>query len=403
MTPYSIYIHIPFCQKRCHYCDFNTYAGRESLIPEYMRAVQKEIQTLAPKLLELQSVHTLYFGGGTPSLLPIKEINETLEQIQQAFNLESDAEISMEANPGTITPAYLLNLHNTGINRLSLGVQSAQPGELRLLGRQHTYQDVIQALKWSRQAGFENLNLDLIFGLPGQTLAQWQSTLTQALDLDPEHFSLYALTIEPGTPMFDWASRGLISTPDPDLAADMYDLACETLDTAGYIQYEISNFAKRHSRFPIPNSPLVNPRFACRHNLQYWRNLPYLGIGAGAHGFAGGIRTSNVLTPDAYIQRMSGSVNLAELTFPQTLATLEALPIDLETEMRETMMMGLRLTREGVSDAKFQERFNTSIKSVFAQEVKKLLDWDLLEWAGDVLRLTPRGRLLGNQVFMQFV
>jgi oxygen-independent coproporphyrinogen-3 oxidase len=403
MTPYSIYIHIPFCLKRCYYCDFNTYAGLDSLIPEYVWALQQEIQILASKQDERLPVHTLFFGGGTPSLLPIGAVHEILGTLQKIFDFESAAEISLEANPGTLSPSSLSYLYAAGVNRLSLGIQSAQPRELRLLGRQHTYQDASQALKWARQAGFDNLNLDLIFGLPEQTLAHWQSTLTQALDLDPEHFSLYALTIEPGTPMFDWASRGLISTPDPDLAADMYDWACEALESAGYIQYEISNFAKHDAQFTIHNSSFTNPHFACLHNLQYWRNLPYLGIGAGAHGYDKGVRTSNVLTPESYIQRMSGIEATDELPFPHSLATLDALPIDLATEMAETMMMGLRLTREGVSDAQFQERFATSIKIVFAEEVYKLANWGLLEWIGDVLRLTPKGRLLGNQVFMEFV
>jgi len=328
-----------------------------------------------------------------PSLLPPDALEDILHALREGFQWTTSIEISMEANPGTLSLDYLRAIRSLGINRLSLGMQSAHPRELLFLERQHDYMDVVAAVKWARQAGFDNLSLDLIFGLPEQTLDLWEGSLQLALRLAPEHFSLYALTLEHGTPLGHWADRGLVPQPDPDLAADMYERAAELLTASGYEQYEISNWATR--------SQASGETMVCRHNVQYWRNQPYLGLGAGAHGFAGGYRTVNVLSPRAYIQRLSSG--LGSGAFPRTPATTEARPIDSQTAMRETMMMGLRLTQEGVSAEAFQERFGVSLEDVFAPEIARLVQVGLLEWAGDALRLTTRGRLLGNQVFMAFV
>ena len=439
MIPYSLYLHIPFCQQRCNYCDFNTYAGQETLIPTYMRALEREIRYLATGVGETIAVHTIYFGGGTPSLLPPEEISRILQVLSAAFALDPATEITLEANPGTLSPGYLRDLRSLGVNRLSVGMQSSCPAELALLGRRHTYRDVVEAVNWARKAGFDNLSLDLIFGFPAQTLEHWDTSLTLALGLAPDHFSLYALTLEAGTPMQRRVARGLLPEPDSDLSAEMYELACDKLAQAGYIQYEISNWAKpsrvdhRASNIKQPSSflglqsPISNLQFACLHNLQYWRNLPYLGFGAGAHGFANGIRTANVLAPAEYIHclsphhsprspgaqptmaaiRHSPSTAIRHsplaIDFPCTPATKTTLPIDQEAEMGETMMMGLRLTQEGVSRTAFQTRFNCTLEDVFGQEIGELVEWELLEWVGDTLRLTPKGRLLGNQVFMRFV
>jgi oxygen-independent coproporphyrinogen-3 oxidase len=319
--------------------------------------------------------------------------------------LSPHAEITLEANPGTLSACYLEGLREVGINRLSLGMQSAHPEELRLLERGHDYSDVIQGVTWARQAGFENINLDLIFGLPEQSLESWQRSLELALGLHPEHLALYALTIEHGTPFGYWARRGLLSTPDPDLAAEMYEWASERLTQGGYVQYEISNWARNDGL--AMSDETANPSLACRHNLQYWRNLPYLGLGAGAHGYASGVRTANVLAPNAYIQRMSAhAVSSPERPFPRTPATQQAQMIAPEIEIGETMMMSLRLTRQGVSKSAFQQRFGRSLEDTFHNQIRRLMASDLLEWAGgdrEILRLTPQGRLLGNQVFMEFV
>ncbi len=395
MNPlYSVYLHIPFCRHRCAYCDFNTYAGLEALIPEYGRALRREIELLAETAGERLAVHTLFFGGGTPSLLPAEELAGILGTLGKAFDLQPGLEATLEANPGTLSLPYLQDLRSLGINRLSLGMQSASPEELRLLERQHSPGDVLQAVRWARQAGFEHLNLDLIFGLPYQTLSGWEHTLDLALVMRPEHFSLYALTLEHGTPMQNWVRRGLIQDPDADLAADMYEVASERLAQAGYVQYEISNWARLGT---------LGEFLACRHNLQYWRNLPYLGFGAGAHGYAGGMRTANVPAPAAYIQRcMKGDPQ----PFPRTPATLDATPVDRENEIAETMMMGLRLVQEGVSNAGFTQRFGIRLEQLFAKQIGELTRKGLLEWGNegqDMLRLTSKGRLLGNQVFVEFV
>jgi len=414
MTPYSLYLHIPFCQQRCSYCDFNTYAGLETLIPEYIHALEREIQCLAVGVDEAIPVHTIYFGGGTPSILPPEEISRILQVLDTVFSLDPATEITLEANPGNLSLEYLRDICNLGVNRLSVGMQSSRPAELALLSRRHEYRDVVKAVKWARQAGFDNLSLDLIFGLPAQTLDHWDTSLTMSLDLAPEHFSLYALTLEAGTPMQRRVARGLLPEPEPDLAAEMYELACVKLEKAGFLQYEISNWARANSESRIRNgklgmtsseSPFAirHSLLASRHNLQYWRNLPYLGFGAGAHGFANGIRTANVLAPAEYIHRLAPRSPLPAPRFPRTPATQTTIPIDRDTEMGETMMMGLRLTQEGVSRTAFQARFKCPLEDVFGEVISELVDWELLEWMGDTLRLTPKGRLLGNQVFMRFV
>ncbi len=390
----SVYLHIPFCIHRCAYCDFNTYAGLDNLIPSYVDALCQEIELSAESAGKRLPVHTIFFGGGTPSLLPVKQVERILCALERHFDLQPGLETTLEANPGTVNLPYWRDLRSLGVNRLSLGMQSANNEQLRLLERQHGLLDVLQAVDWAHKAGFDNLNLDMIFGIPYQTIDMWQTTLDRALALRPDHLSLYALTLEHGTPMQNWVRRGLLPQPDDDLAADMYEAASLRLAEAGFDQYEISNWARQGKG---------GRNYSCRHNLQYWRNLPYLGFGAGAHGSAGGVRTANVLSPAAYIKRcMEGSPQ----TFPRTPATVDFNPVDRQAEIGETMMMGLRLTREGVANSRFEARFGVSLMALFQKQIERLEKLGLLEWAvedGDILRLTPRGRLLGNQVFMEFI
>jgi oxygen-independent coproporphyrinogen-3 oxidase len=371
-------------------------------------------------------VHTVYFGGGTPSLLSPQQLECILSTAADCFDLTPPLEITLEANPGTLTLPHLCQMRSLGVNRLSLGMQSALPDELRLLERQHSYLEVIEAVRWARRAGFERINLDLIYGLPHQTLDDWRHDLEWALRLHPEHLSLYALTLEHGTPLSKWVERGLVAAPEADLAADMYEWAEERLAQAGFESYEISNWARRDA-----NGTLL----ACRHNLQYWRNLPYLGFGAGAHGYACNIRTANVRSPRAYIRRcLTGEAQ----AFPLTPATVQSRRIRRQEEMAETMMMGLRLTQEGIPATLFEMRFGSTLEQVYGETIDELVRLGLLEWAEVAplshpylslgqetpypsgttqgsqviahpfapvrcLRLTRRGRLLGNQVFMRFV
>jgi oxygen-independent coproporphyrinogen III oxidase len=392
METYSLYIHIPFCRSRCGYCDFNTYAGMEQYIDAYVEALCKEIEKVSKSTSATIPVHTIYFGGGTPSLIPEFQLSKILDLIHKNFQLSDDLEASLEANPGTVNLPYLKDLRSMGFNRISLGMQSAIPEELRLLERRHNTIDVISAVKWARQAGFTNINLDLIFGLPNQSMRAWQHSVDFALQINPEHLSLYALTVEPGTPLHRWVNCGLVDGPDADLAADMYEWASDRLDGAGYGQYEISNWAKRREHGLI----------SCRHNLQYWRNQPYLGFGAGAHGYASKLRVANISPIVEYIKRC-----LTEETteFPRSPATLTEEFIDQKNEIAETMMMGLRLTSEGVSAEKFEKRFGKTLMDIYPKEIDELVGWGLLEWVGasEAIRITSKGRILGNQVFIRFI
>jgi oxygen-independent coproporphyrinogen-3 oxidase len=398
MVSTSLYIHIPFCIHRCGYCDFNTYAGLQYMIQDYCEAVCRELVFLSSSATGQVPVKTIYFGGGTPSLLAPQDIEKILTSIQKGFVVDGGVEISLEANPGTVNKVQLKDFHDLGIGRLSLGMQSAIPGELQLLERQHSFEDVIRAVEWARESGVDNLNLDLIFGLPYQDLASWLTSVEAALSLNPEHLSLYALTIEHGTPLQHQVEQGILPQPDQDLAADMYEAAQEKLGTAGYYQYEISNWARNDHEGLLK---------ACQHNLQYWRNLPYIGVGAGAHGFIDHHRTVNVSTPGAYIHRLSSSNNDGgNLAFPGTPATVQKTYIDQEIEIGETMMMGLRLVDEGISRQAFFQRFAIDLKNHFKTEIEKFTSLGLLEWGGennDRLRLTPKGYLLGNQVFVEFI
>jgi oxygen-independent coproporphyrinogen III oxidase len=393
MDLYSLYLHVPFCRHRCSYCDFNTFAGQNRWIPLYVEALCNEIRQVSAAAPERIPVHTVFFGGGTPSLLEIAHYSAIFSTLREAFDFQPEVEITIEANPGTVSAQYLSELRQVGVNRLSFGMQSAHPDDLRLLERQHDFFDVVKAVGWARQAGFTNLSLDLIFGLPGQSLDRWRDTLERALGMMPEHLSLYSLTIEHGTPLQRRWGRGMVPLVDDDLAAEMYEHAMDRLEAAGFLQYEISNWARR----------AADGIYSCRHNLQYWRNQPYLGFGAGAHGYAGGARTMNVGGIKPFIDRcqVSGRAN-----FPAGPAVRRTIPVDRWAEMQETMMVGLRLTQEGVSSNSFQQRFTQSLQDCFGPQIKDMQKVGLLEWTDENdshLRLTRRGRLLGNQVFMQFV
>ncbi len=423
----SIYIHIPFCKHRCAYCDFNTYAGQEDSIPAYIDALIREIDFVAnqrikesaiqlpdystSQLSNYSTIHTVFFGGGTPSLLSAPQFDSILRALRSAFTFTADAEISIEANPGTISPEKLIAIRAAGINRISFGVQSANTEELRMLERIHDFFTVIEAASTARKAGFDNLNLDLIYGLPEQTLASWQTTLQRIVDLHPEHISAYALTLEHGTPFGRWSSKGLLPLPDPDLAAEMYEYAEEFLESKGYVHYEISNWAKNVERSTLN----VQRSYECRHNLQYWHSLPYLAFGAGAHGYANGYRYSNALRIKTYIERLSPPSASGLLPFPLSPATVNQHKQTLKDDMSEYMLNNLRLTNVGAAESDFRLRFGSRLLDVYPKEIEELVKNGLLEYAktseapknGETsevcLRLTKRGRLLGNQVFMQFL
>lgn len=378
----SLYLHIPFCHTRCHYCDFNTYAGILPLREPYVRALLREI-ALAGEMARLpdgspRRSRTIFFGGGTPSLLTVEQITRLLDACRQSFALDSDAEISLEANPGTLSQEQLQGLRAAGVNRLSMGAQSFDAGLLHTLGRIHSPQEITQAVLFAREAGFASINLDFMFGLPDQTMRQWQETLDEALALHPEHLSLYSLIIEEGTPFHTWAHEGRITPGDEDLCADMYEYAEARLKAEGYVNYEISNWSL--------------PGHQCRHNLTYWWNLPYIGMGAGAHSFFAGKRFSDILDPQEYIRQLkAGHLPVAET---EDITRLQ--------EMTETSFMGLR-TAMGLHLPTFAERFAEPFDQFVGDRLRTVEEAGLLERAGDWLRLSEHGRLLGNEVFFRLL
>ena len=384
MDSLSLYLHIPFCRHRCSYCDFNTYTSLGELKLEYAAALKAEIRQVANG--QKRPVHTIFFGGGTPSLMPADAINSILDTVRDSFALSTQAEITMEANPGTVDLAYLEAVRQAGVNRISFGVQSANQQELVLLEREHTFATVIEAVQLSRQAGFDNLSLDLIYGLPGQTVAAWEQSVEAILQLETEHISLYCLTIEPGTPMHRWLNQGQITEPDPDAAADQYDLASDLLARRGFIQYEISNWAR--------------PGRECEHNLSYWRNAEYLGLGAGAHGHAQGYRYHVVKQPRVYIRRMKEN---QFRQYPWSSAVAGIIPLSQADQMGETLITQLRLLNEGLDAAAFRQRFGQTVQAVYPGVIEQLVGDGLLYWVGETLRLTERSRFLSNQVFYHFV
>jgi len=417
MTPNtSIYLHIPFCKHRCAYCDFNTYAGQEDSIPAYVTALINEIEAVSALKLDPINVHTVFFGGGTPSLLSGLQFDSIMQALRSAFTITADAEISIEANPGTISPQKLTEIRKAGVNRISFGVQSANTEELRMLERIHDFFTVIEAVSTARKAGFDNLNLDLIYGLPEQTLSTWQTTLSRIVDLHPEHISAYALTLEHGTPFGRWSSKGLLPLPNPDLAADMYEYAEEFLASNGYIHYEISNWALNDRPLTTDHgsSSIVSgtPSFACKHNLQYWRSLPYLAFGAGAHGYANGYRYSNALRIKTYIDRLTNlEYQVSNTAYPISPATVNQHKQSQKDDISEYMLNNLRLTNAGVTESDFRLRFGLKLIDIYPKQIDELIHIGLLEYAQTselrnsevCVRLTKRGRLLGNQVFMRFL
>jgi oxygen-independent coproporphyrinogen-3 oxidase len=411
----ALYVHVPFCRKRCTYCDFSTYVGLRELAPAYAGALCREIEAAGERWNALD-VSTIYLGGGTPSLLPLDLLADLFDAVHSVFRVSAGPEVTIEANPGTVTPVYLHGLRGLGINRLSLGVQSTHEDELYMLGRIHTWRDTVETVESARKAGFHNISFDLMFGLPGQTEGRWKETLGTALDLEPRHLSLYGLTLEGGTSLARQISIGLLPTPEEECAAAMYQLAEKKLAEVGFFHYEISNWAKSNDRWRDerrssctwwPEAADVKPRssesispYVCRHNLTYWRNQPWLGVGAGAHSWLEGRRWDNVNHPEDYVAAWAGD-GLSEGNKPFA-ASQNVEEIDKPLEMGETMMLGLRLA-EGVSNRRFESWFGRSLREVFGSELENLRDQDLLTWDGSVARLTRRGRLLGNRVFERFI
>ncbi|MCD4685473.1 MAG: radical SAM family heme chaperone HemW [Anaerolineae bacterium] len=386
-TQVALYLHIPFCRTRCAYCAFNTYVGLTHLIVPYVQAVLHELRLVAP--VPRRTATSIYIGGGTPSFLPAQHIEALLQACRTRFVLPTDAEITLEVNPGAIMAEALAQLRASGVTRLSIGMQSAHDRELTLLGRAHTTADVQATVEHARNAGFDNISLDLICGIPYQTPEHWRSSLDVALALNPEHLSLYSLSIEDATLLQRYIVQGQLPAPDPDRAAEMYEFASDHLAAAGFEQYEISNWTK--------------PGHTCRHNVHVWRNLPYLGFGAGAHGYAAHTRYANTNHPADYIARFNAQQT--PLPFPISAAANDVIHLDQQDVVSETLIMGLRLVQEGITGEAYKARFGHDLFTRYGPQIKQLCAHGLLEHdpAAQRVRLTPRGRLLANRVFAEFI
>ncbi len=390
--PLSLYVHIPFCSAKCTYCDFNSYAGQDSLFAPYAEAVAQEAALWAPHLAG-RPVETIFFGGGTPSLMPLAEMGTIVDSLRAAFQIAADAEISLEANPGTVNAEHIAGLRSLGFNRISFGVQSFHEDELRSLERIHDAEEVENAYRWARSAGFERVNLDLIYGLVDQSLQGWQLNLETALALGPEHLSLYALTLEEGTPLTRDVARGRTPGPDLDLQADMFEWSREHLQGVGFEHYEVSNWAR--------------PGQECRHNLAYWHNAEWLGLGAGAHSHLFDWRFADAASPSRYIKSVNETPQPAGSAAGENL--LEAMrqvtfrePEDQQREMSETVVLALRL-RRGLNLAAFEQRYGQTVEDAFVPNLEETLSLGLVEIADGHLRLRDEAVLLGDEAFLRFL
>ncbi|GAB4243975.1 MAG: radical SAM family heme chaperone HemW [Acidobacteriota bacterium] len=372
----ALYVHIPICAHKCYYCDFVSRPVESADRVQYLEALFSEIR-LSP--FRGSRARSLYLGGGTPSLLTGDEIAALVDLLEDTFQFEPEAEWTIEANPGTLSPACCDRLLELGFDRISIGVQSFQNRHLRRLGRLHTADQVFQSYQWFRQAGAENINLDLIFGIPDQELGEWHQDLETAVGLAPEHLSIYGLTIEPSTPFGYLREVGVLREPPEEVMADMYELTIDVLQAAGYEHYEISNFAL--------------PGYECQHNLTYWRNEPYLGFGISAASFVEGVRWTNTTDWETYLaSARRGRVERA---------TEERLPVPLA--LAEEVMLRIR-TKEGVSPAELAGKYAVDFAALFAEIVEKLVETGLLERSDTgILRLTRRGKLLANEVCSEFL
>lgn len=376
----GIYVHVPFCVRKCFYCDFNSYSLDRAAVEAYLEGIEREIR-LYEELLSQEPgtvFDSLFIGGGTPTCLSGKDLGWLVRRLIRAFRLKPGAEVTCEANPGSSNADKFLEMREAGVTRLSLGVQSLDDALLLRLGRQHTARDVYESFEEARRAGFDNVNLDLMFALPGQSIAQWQTSLQEALALRPEHFSCYSLIIEEGTPFGDAYQRGRLSLPGEDAEYEMYARAIDLLTGAGYEHYEISNFA-------LPGKRSV-------HNQIYWQNGEWLGLGPGAHGYWRGRRYANLRPPASWSERLARG----ELPYEWTQ------DVTREEAMDDTMIFGLRLL-DGVSVPGFARRFGVDPREVYAGEIERLVGCGLLEANGECIRLTGRGLFVANQVFVEFL
>jgi oxygen-independent coproporphyrinogen-3 oxidase len=391
--PQGLYLHIPFCARRCRYCDFNSNLYRPDLADAFVAGVLAELAFWSQRL-DLSAIRTIFLGGGTPTVLPADHLDRLIRSLLAGCSSPIE-EFTIEANPATIDPPLARHLHALGVNRISLGAQSFDPAELKLLGRLHSADQVRQSVAAVREAGFDNVNLDLMFGLPAQTLAGWRSNMAAAVALGIEHLSCYALSIEPHTPMGEDLSAGRILPPDEYLVADMYRAAQHDLAAAGFEHYEISNWARpaasASDEISQPSEGRL-PAFHCRHNVLYWDNRPWLAIGPSAASFLGGIRFKAVGDLATYIA--AAAAGRSDYTDIEQLTGLRAIG--------EAIMLALRL-RRGLDADEFQTRYGVDVARQFAEPIARHTQAGLLRWVGRRLQLTEQSLPVADSVLADFI
>lgn len=406
----ELYIHIPFCVKKCNYCDFLSMPADETLRRHYIHVLMEEIKERQPYFREYQ-ISTIFFGGGTPSLLTGEQMEELMDTLKNNFVLDSDAEITVECNPGTLDKEKLLCYKDSGINRLSIGLQSACNRELGILGRIHSFEEFLENYELSRKVGFENINLDLIFGLPNQKIKDWEYTLKQVLTLYPEHISAYGLMIEEGTPFYEKYEKDELrreqgeqpkDLPEEETEREMYLQTKYMLEEKGYHRYEISNYARSGKE--------------CRHNIGYWQRTPYLGLGLGSSSFWNGIRFSNPSNMKEYLKgnyidfshvlKKSSNLSLKNTDCVYREASQMSDPfiwiLDQQQQMEEFMFLGLRMM-EGISKKKFQNEFGVSMEEIYGEQLQKLQRQGLLTQEKEMILLTEAGIAVSNYVLIEFL
>ena len=370
--PLELYVHIPFCVRKCQYCDFLSGPSDEETKDRYIEALLKEIR--AAEHTEDYEIVSVFIGGGTPSALKAEAIASVMRTLQEKFFFCEDAEVTIEVNPGTVDPEKLTIYRNVGINRLSLGLQSTDAEELKLLGRIHSYEEFLKSYEWAREAGFSNINIDLMFAIPGQTGEAWRQHLYQVAELNPEHISAYSLIIEEGTP---FAEQNL-DLPDEDTEYQMYEDTAEILERYGYRQYEISNYAKQG--------------YMCRHNAGYWQRLEYLGFGLGASSLYGGMRFSNTHQMQEYLKKSRSPDQIRK----------DVTVLSRNEQIEEFMFLGLRMT-EGISEKKFEENFNVRLMDIYGDILQKYEETGFMEHMETKWRLTRKGIHVSNHILADFL
>ncbi|HEX9002807.1 MAG TPA: radical SAM family heme chaperone HemW [Blastocatellia bacterium] len=373
----GIYLHIPFCETRCHYCNFATGGYESELARRYVAALREEILR-AEATPEMQTVDSIYFGGGTPTTLSVEQLSGIIELCREKFDVAPNTEITSEANPGTISQEFLENLRAAGVNRLSFGVQSFDDGELKMIGRSHSAEDARQAVRMARAAGFANVSIDLIAGLPEQKMTTWRRNLEEAFALEPDHLSVYLLELYKDAPLLHRVNRGELHAIDDDLTVEMYFALKDEAERHGFEHYEISNWGR--------------PGFESRHNLKYWTGAPYWAFGVSAAGYDGAKRWSNTRNIHEYLTKIeSGESPVGEV-----------IELDDEDRQSENLFLRLRL-KEGVNLREHLSRFGVNVLERYGDDLARLDEAGLIELDKDVLKISRAGTVLANEVFAAFV